>query len=141
MKAFLTNHLKTFVMVVCAYIWFWLGLSNYYDLPRPTPGVAYLALDPDLRAGLWWGGAIVGLATAWSREKNRFGLLALMYMPAFVITCYTISYIYARVPGGHEGMFTAWYQCGVYLSLPALVVIAALVPAPPVKIVSEAPRA
>lgn len=127
---------RGFLMLVCAYIWAWLGLGNYRDVISVRPDIPHLGIEPITRALMWWAGPVVAVCTAGLRKGSILGLAALAFMPCFVIASYGISYVWWYVPGGHAGYAEAWYSAGIYLALPALVLASALIPAPPTRIIA-----
>lgn len=126
---------RGFLMLVCAYIWFWLGLGNWRDVLLPHDGVPHLQIEHHVRAIMWWIGPVAAVITAGLGRRSWIGLLVLTWMPSFVIFSFSISWLWWYLDGGHTGYDDAWYQAGIYLALPALVLAAALIPAPPTRLV------
>lgn len=124
--------LRTFGMLLCIYIWVWLGVGNLLDAPAVRPDVIYLLAPPWMRAGVWLLAALVALITAWSRRGSIVGLLLLSIPPVAVIASYSYSMFIHLIPGGSEGYPQAYYLAAIYLALPGLVVMTALMPSAPV---------
>lgn len=58
-------------MLLCAYIWTFLGFAALEELPVSRPGVFWLDIPHDVRAGAWWVSAAVALVTCRIRPYLR----------------------------------------------------------------------
>lgn len=120
--------LRTFGMLLCAYIWVGVGVGQMLELPTLRPGVFHLLIPGIIRASAWWLTAFVALCCAWSDRASSIALGLLWVPPAFSLVSYASGWIMAQVPGGNPGYPNGWYSAYLFLGLVGLVIFAALVP-------------
>ena len=119
---------RTFGLILCAWIWLFLGLVSFGAPATPRPGVLHLMLPGWVRLGVWVAFAIYAFVSALRAKGTNIALGVLMFPPAATVASYTWGIISAWLLGPAEGYIDGWKQAALYGSCIGIVVLAALHP-------------
>lgn len=119
---------RTFGMLVCAYIWLLIGIGGFQEISRTVPATFHLAIPGVIRGGIWVFSAAIAVVFAWSRRYSPLAIGLLFFMPTLQFVSYGIGWVIYKLPGGSPGNPSGWYSSALYLALVALVILIALIP-------------
>lgn len=119
---------RTFGMLLCAYVWILIGVGAFKEISIPYPGVFHLMIPGNVRGGIWLGTAAVAITFAWSRRLSPAALGLLWFMPTLQMISYGTAWLLYQIDGGNPGYQNGWYSAALYLALIGMVIMAALVP-------------